>query len=535
MILLSNLNLPPKFPFSAPIPFLAKALNVKETDIEACSLYRKSVDARKRSDVHFCCSYLIKLNINEEELLSKAPLKNATIYNNKEYIFPVLNKKPQKRPVIIGFGPAGIFAALTLAKAGACPIIFEMGENVDKRSRDIEAFFETGKLNPRSNVQFGEGGAGAFSDGKLTTGIKDVRLKAILKTLYAFGAPESILYDAKPHIGTDVLRNVIKNIREEIIRLGGEVNFSSKLKDIILENQKLSKIIIESEGKDKIYDCEELILAIGHSARDTFYMLRAKGLDMERKPFAVGARIEHKQRDIDRSQLGSFADFPEFCPTDYKLSTHLKNGRGVYSFCMCPGGEVINASSEEGEVCVNGMSYHKREGENANSALLVSVEPTDFEGEDVLAGIEFQRKIERAAFDIGSNYLPISQRVGDFLKGVPSENFGKITPSAKSGVIFDDIRRVLPSFITESLKEGIMEFDKKLRGFSDSDAVLTAPEARSSSPVRILRNEQKCSNIEGIYPCGEGAGYAGGIMSAAVDGIRCAEALLESAERKTMN
>ncbi len=531
MILISNVNLPHDFDFSDITTFLARYLKIDLNKIECAKLHRRSIDARKKSDVHFCCSFLACLKTDEAKFLANTGLKNITKYEKKEYKFPKCTKASKNRPIIIGFGPAGIFAALTLARAGLKPIVFELGEDVDTRTADIEEFMKTGKLNPHSNIQFGEGGAGTFSDGKLTTGIKDPRCSAILEEFYSHGADECILYDAKPHIGTDVLRKVIKNLREEIISLGAEIHFSSKLTDLHIVNNILKSITIRSKSEEKIYSSSHLILAIGHSSRDTFYLLKSKGTNMERKPFAVGARIEHKQSNIDFSQLGEFSKFQEFKPTDYKLSTHLKNGRGVYTFCMCPGGEVVNASSEEGGVCVNGMSYNARSGENAHGALLVSVEPNDFPGDDVLAGIEFQREIERAAFNIGNNYMPISQTLGDFLKNKPSTKCGSINPTAKSGVIFDDIRKVLPSFITDALKQGIADFDKKLRGFADKNAVLTAPEARSSSPVRILRNEEKVSNIIGLYPCGEGAGYAGGIMSAAVDGIKCAEAIIERIEK----
>jgi len=527
MILISNLNLPHDFDFNNPHNFLAEFLSIDCSAISSISLHRKSIDARKRSDVHFCCSFLVELKTDEDEFIKNTSIKNVTKFNPQQYSFPKLEKEYTKRPIIIGFGPAGIFAALTLSKAGLKPIVFEMGEDVDKRTEDIEAFLKTGKLDTNSNIQFGEGGAGTFSDGKLTTGIKDIRCRAVLEEFHTHGADKEILFDAKPHIGTDVLREVIRSLRNEILSLGGEVHFGSKLIDFVTEDGKLKSITVNERGTKKVLDCQDLILAIGHSSRDTFYLLKEKGANMERKPFAVGARIEHKQKDIDISQLGEFSEYEEFTPSDYKLSTHLKNGRGVYTFCMCPGGEVVNASSEKGRVCVNGMSYHARSQENANSALLVSVTPQDFEGEDVLAGIEFQRKIEKAAFNICNNYSPVSQTVGDFLKNRPSKIEGSVKSSCKGGVILGDIRKVLPSFVTESMAEGIKAFERKIKGFSTASALLTAPETRSSSPVRILRNDKKQSNIFGIYPCGEGAGYAGGIMSAAVDGIRCAESLIE--------
>ena len=528
MILISDLKLPCTFNFDGLKLFISEYLNLKETDIKSVTLRRKAVDARKKSDVHFCCSVIAELGIDEKEFLDSHSFKNISLYSPKVYTFPSYEHYNIKtRPVIIGFGPAGIFAGLTLARAGLKPIILERGYDVDTRQKDIEHFQATGELNPASNIQFGEGGAGTFSDGKLTTGIKDLRCNAVLEEFVSHGAESNILYDAKPHIGTDVLRTVMKSLRKEIINLGGEIHFGAKMCDLIIKDGNLSAIRYEESERTEELPCENAILSIGHSARDTFYILKRVGAEMERKPFAVGARIEHKQHSINAAQLGAFSKYSSLTPADYKLSEHLESGRGVYTFCMCPGGEVVNASSEESGVTTNGMSNSKRDGINANSALLVSVEPSDFEGDDVLAGIEFQRKIERAAYNFTSSYKPIAQTVGDFLSGKPSKCAAGVKPSIKGGVAFGSIEECLPDFVCQSMKEGIKLFDRRLHGFADKNALLIAPETRSSSPVRILRNKEFISNIKGIFPCGEGAGYAGGIMSAAVDGIKCAEALIE--------
>lgn len=527
MILISNIKLLPHFDFSNPVSYIADFLNLSQEDIKSLRLHRRSIDARKKSDVHFCCSFLAELNINEEEFLRKSSLKNLSIYKEKSYAFPTIQIESDKRPVIVGFGPAGMFAALTLAYCGLKPIVLERGADVDTRSLDVEKFNNEGIFNPDSNIQFGEGGAGTFSDGKLTTGIKNPRCSLVLKTLVKFGAEKAILYDAKPHIGTDVLKKIVKNIRNEVIRLGGEVRFCNKLTDFITEEDNLKYVLVENGTETYKIPCENLILATGHSARDIFRLLKEKGLDMERKAFSVGARIEHKQETIDKAQLGEFSKYKSLTPMDYKLSCHLENGRGVYTFCMCPGGEVVNAASEEGAIVTNGMSNSSRSGENANSAVLVSVTPDDFEGQDVLAGIEFQREIEKKAYNISNSYALPVQLVGDFLNKKPSTNGGNVSPSTKSKFFFGSIDDCLPSFITESMREAIKIFDKKIKGFANFDALLIAPETRSSSPIRIKRNENLVSNINGIYPCGEGAGYAGGIMSAAVDGIKCAEAIIE--------
>lgn len=526
MILLSNVNLPLDTDFSDLKAISARLLKTDLKNVKTATLYRKSVDARHKNDIKFCCSLVITLNSGEANIIKRN--KNTAFYNRREYEFKKSSAKPKFRPIVVGFGPAGMFAALTLARAGLKPLCIERGEDADKRKASIEVFFSGGKLNKNSNVQFGEGGAGTFSDGKLNTGIKDTRCPAVLKEFYHFGADEKILYEAKPHIGTDVLINIVKNIRKEIINLGGEVLFSKKLEDIYFENGKISAVCVSGE---KI-PADNVILATGHSARDIFSLLKEKGIQMVRKPFSVGVRIEHLQSDINNALYGDFAEHKALGAADYKLSCHLKNGRGVYTFCMCPGGEVINASSENGHLAVNGMSYSRRDGKNANSALLVGVNPEDFEGDDVLAGCHFQQKIEKTAYNIKKGAVPITT-VGSFVFGEKDNAPTKVMPTVKPNTVFCDFGEIFPSFITDSLKEGILEFDKKIHGFADKSSILTAPETRSSSPVRILRNEKfESLSLSGLYPCGEGAGYAGGIMSAAVDGIKVAEALIERIENQ---
>ncbi len=528
MLLLSNVKVPQGFDFESIAPLCARELKIDISRIKSATLHRRSIDARKKSDVHFLCSFLVELQ-NEERFLTNCKIKNVSTYSKKEYSFSIKKAPLCHPPVVVGFGPAGMFAALTLARSGLRPIVIERGEDVESRKKSVENFWKNGRLNESSNIQFGEGGAGTFSDGKLTTGIKDPRCGFVLREFVRHGGAEDILYEAKPHIGTDVLCKIVKSIREEIITLGGEVRFSTTLKGLLTSGGKVSGVLVENENKKaEEIPSEHIILAVGHSARDTFYMLKNSGIEMCRKPFSVGARIEHLQRDIDKAQLGDFAKFPDFTPMDYKLSHHTAKGRGVYTFCMCPGGVVVNAASEENTIVTNGMSYRARDGVNANSALLVSVNPEDFRGDDVLAGVEFQREIEKKAYTISNSYRAPAQRVGDFLKGVPSKSFGAVTPSFPSEVIPSDINLCLPAFVTEAMREGIVAFDKKLRGFANPDGVLTAPETRSSSPVRIIRGDTLEASLRGLLPCGEGAGYAGGIMSAAVDGIRCAESIILS-------
>ena len=460
----------------------------------------------------------------EERALKKSRSKNACPYEKYSYEIPKLSC--ERRPVIVGFGPAGMFAALVLSKAGLRPIVIERGRDAEARAQKVEHFRSGGELDPECNVQFGEGGAGTFSDGKLNTGIKDKRIIWMLEQFVEHGAPEHILYDAKPHIGTDILINVVQSIRKTVIANGGEVRFSNKLTGLILDRNRLTGIEVSSPDGAYTLECDSVILAIGHSARDTFEMLDKTGVPMQPKAFSMGARIEHKQADIDLAQYGAE---PDGLPAaDYSLNVHFDDGESAYTFCMCPGGEVIAAASEEGGVVTNGMSRSRRDGENANAALLVTLTPDDFPYDGVLGGMYWQREIEKKAYEIGHDYKACAQTVGDFLARTPSTNAGSVTPSYKPGVHWGDIRSVLPEKITCVMERAIPELGKKLKGFDAPDAVLTAPETRSSSPVRILRDVDRRSEIRGLYPCGEGAGYAGGITSAAVDGMKCAESLIST-------
>ena len=518
MIIINNIKLSLYTDLNDICGVLSGKFKINKHDIISAELYRKSIDARDKCDVHFVVSIVAKLK-NEAQILKRN--KNAALFNKKEYVWQ--KTESDIRPVVIGFGPAGMFAALTLARAGLKPIVYERGADVDTRTADVQKFFAGGTLNPDSNVQFGEGGAGTFSDGKLNSGIKDVRCRTVLEVFHQFGAQRDILIDAKPHIGTDVLKTVVKNLRKEIISLGGEVIFNSRLDGVFFENNKLKEISING----KKMPCEYLCLCIGHSARDTFKMLYDSGLEMTRKPFAMGVRIEHLQSEINKALYGDFANHNALKAADYKLAVHLPSGRGVYTFCMCPGGEVINASSEIGGIAVNGMSESRRDGKNANSALLVGVNPEDLEGDNVFAGCELQREIEQKAYSIANGAVPITT-VGNFVFDKMAE-IGTVKPTVKPNYAFADFSEIYPDFIIDSLKDGIKEMDKKINGFANLDAILIAPETRSSSPVRIARNEAGESvSFGGIYPCGEGAGYAGGIMSAAVDGIKSAEKIIDA-------
>ena len=523
MIELMNLKIPVTYSDKEVYNLILKKLRVEK--IKDYRFLKKSVDARKKDNVFYSAAVGVNVE-NEEKVLKRANNKDARIYKFPERI-TVPSVKRKKRPVVCGAGPAGLFCALFLAKAGLKPILLERGADADTRKKEIEKFFETGKLNIQTNVQFGEGGAGTFSDGKLTTNIHDERCREVLETFYECGAPEEILYLNKAHLGTDNLIEIVKNLRKKIIALGGEVRFLTTLTDVEYENNSLSAVLTD---KGRI-ETDTLVIATGHSARDIFEMLKKHNVLMEQKPFSIGVRIEHKQEMINKSQYG---DFYKFLPAaDYKLSVHLPSGRSVYTFCMCPGGQVINASSEEGYLVVNGMSLFARDGENANSAVLVNVEPSDFDSDDVLSGIDFQQKYEKLAFASGgSSYKAPAQLVGDFLKGEPTKEQKGVTPSYPLGVTWTDLSACLPEFAVTALKEALPLFNNKIKGFAQDSAVMTGVETRSSSPVRVLRNELYESNISGIYPCGEGAGYAGGIMSAAVDGIRIAQKILETAVHK---
>lgn len=500
---------------------ILKKLKIKEEVLQSYDIAKKSIDARKRDELYFV--YTVDVSLTNEENIFKKMQNRGVIKSPKgEYIYVKKGKKnASKRPIIIGVGPSGLFAGLILARMGYRPILIERGQSVEDRVKDIDLFWKSGTLNLESNVQFGEGGAGTFSDGKLNTLTKDPRGRNVLEEFVLHGAPSEILYINKPHIGTDILRRVIINMRKTIISLGGEVRFNSKLTDLIIEKDMLKSIIIN--------DSEEIrtnlvLLSLGHSARDTFDMLYKRGIEIQQKAFSIGVRIEHSQEMIDNIQYGKFAGNKNLGAADYKLAGHFENGRSAYTFCMCPGGEVVAAASEMNRIVTNGMSYYKRNKENANSALLVGINPDDFESSHPLAGIEFQRKWESLAFESGGgDYIAPAQLVGDFLAGLPSTEFGTVKPSYTPGVKLTDLRECLPDYVIETIKLALVEFNKKLIGFSHKDSIMTGVETRSSSPIRINRDENYESTIKGIYPVGEGAGYAGGIISAAVDGIRVAE------------
>ncbi len=498
----------------------AQKLGVKETELQNFTVSKKSVDARNKNNVHFVYS----IDCNSSSLVRDKDIEQLP--EVEQLTFNI--KADGVRPIVVGSGPAGMFAGLALAEAGLKPIILERGAPVEQRQKDVAAFWQGGELKANSNVQFGEGGAGTFSDGKLMTGIKKDKFTAkVLQEFAAAGAPQEILYLAKPHIGTDKLRLVVKNIRQKILSLGGEYRFNSQLTGLVIKNNKLTAVKITDEKETYELPANKLFLAIGHSARDTFEMLYNLGVHMEQKPFSVGARIEHKQSLINKAQYGKAAESPYLGAADYKMAVHLPNGRSVYTFCMCPGGVVVAAASEKGRVVTNGMSEFARAAENANSALLVGVSEKDF-GSSPLAGMYFQRKLEENAFIAGGkSYRAPAVLAGDFLRRKNSRNLGEVRPSYLPGVVLGGFKQVLPEEIADSLRLGIVEMAKKLRGFDCYDAVLTGVETRSSSPVRIVRDETMQSNIKGLYPCGEGAGYAGGITSAAADGLKAVYSLTE--------
>lgn len=502
---------------------ILKKLKIKEQELINYYIFKESIDARDQSQVYF--NYCVDCEVVDEQKVLKKGMKDISLTPLLEYQFPVCGEKELKhRPIVIGFGPAGIFAALLLAQMGYSPIVFERGECVDKRFQSVQDFWEKGILNPSSNVQFGEGGAGTFSDGKLTTRVKDLRSRKVLEEFVRFGAPKEILYEAHPHIGTDLLRGIVKRIREEIISLGGEVHFESMVDDFEIKEDKICSIHVN----DTWYPCEQVILAIGHSARETFMKLYEKKVNMQAKAFAIGARIEHKQSFIDQAQFKKFAGHPRLGAAEYRFVHKAQNGRGVYTFCMCPGGTVVPSSSSFQKVVVNGMSEHARNQENANSALLVQVSPQDF-GTHPLSGMQFQEQLEEKAFHMGGGtYKAPAQLVEDFLQNKASTHSKEINPSYSIGVTYCNLQELFPKEITEALIEGILDFDRRIPGFAKS-AVMTAIETRSSSPIRILREDDTLlsSNVIGLYPCGEGAGYAGGIVSAAIDGLRCAEKIIE--------
>jgi len=517
MIRIRDISLSPEHDTNQLLYEAAKLLKISGSKIRKLTIARRSIDARKKPDVRIIYTVDVAVDGSEQKILRQSGCKKASIPKKDRYKVP--KAVSEDRPVVVGFGPAGMFAALVLALAGLRPIVLERGEDAKTRHEKVSHFFATGKLDTKSNVQFGEGGAGTFSDGKLNTGVNNIRIGWILEQFVKAGASEDILFDAKPHIGTDVLLEVVQNIRQRIISLGGEVRFNTQVTGICAENGVLTGL----ETNNGQIPCTNAIFAIGHSARDTFSMLNDLGIAMEPKPFAMGVRIEHKQQTIDTAQYGS-AELP-LPPADYKLVKHLDN-ETVYTFCMCPGGYVVAAASAEGGVVTNGMRYADRSGENANAALLVTLNPEDFPFEGVLGGMHWQRQIEQKAFAVSNSYRAPAQLVGDFLAGRPSTKAGSVTPTYQPGVCWCDLRDVLPHKITDAIATALPQLERNLKGFADADAVLAAPETRSSSPVRILRGETRMGSIKGFYPAGEGAGYAGGIMSAAIDGMMSAEALI---------
>ncbi|MCI9156343.1 MAG: hypothetical protein HFF44_05290 [Lawsonibacter sp.] len=501
----------------------ARELGVRPGELGELKIVRQSIDARKKQDVHYV--YTVELSLPDEgAAVRRAPGNHVTLVERVPYTFPAVRRRSSLPPVVVGMGPAGLFAALFLARSGLPCVVLERGQDVDRRTLDVGDFWVTGKLDEGSNVQFGEGGAGTFSDGKLTTGTHDARISAVLDTLVEAGAPADVKYSHKPHIGTDVLREVVKAIRKELIALGCDVRFGHRLTGLTVSSGALAGVEVEGPAGRCLLAADAVVLAPGHSARDTFAMLQRAGVPMEQKKFAVGVRIEHKQRDISLRQYGPAWD--RLPPSDYKLACHLPSGRSAFTFCVCPGGEVVAAASERGGLVTNGMSCRARDGENINGGLLVGVGPEDFPGEDVLSGVRFQQQWERAAFTLGGGgFAAPVQRVEDFLLGQSSEGPGAVLPTYRPGVAWTDLSPCLPGCVTDTLRGALPLLDRKLRGFAHPDAVLTGVETRSSSPVRILRDENYQSSLRGLYPCGEGAGYAGGIVSAAVDGIRVAEAV----------
>lgn len=503
---------------------IIKSMHIHKEELLEFHIIRQSVDARKKPEIFYV--YTVDVKVRHENQVHKRLGAKAQLVKAQPYLPPKQGTKQlHKRPVIVGSGPAGLFCAYLLASQGYHPLLLERGKAVDQRQADVERFWETGKLDPESNVQFGEGGAGTFSDGKLNTLVKDpfLRSRFVLETFVEHGAPESILYEQKPHIGTDVLVTVVKNMRNSIEKMGGEVRFQSRLTDIEISdgNQRIKSAIINGEEH---METDVLILALGHSARDTFQMLYAHEIPMQAKSFAVGVRVEHPQSMIDKCQYGGPRG-KNLPAAAYKLTARSENGRGVYTFCMCPGGYVVNASSEENLLAVNGMSYHDRAGENANSAVIVTVSPDDYGSSRPLAGVEFQRELEEKAWKAGRGKVPV-QLYGDFCKNQITRELGEITPCIKGDYTFGDVRNIFPEYLAQALEEGIRAMDSRIHGFARTDVVISGVESRTSSPIRIQRDEKFESSICGIYPCGEGAGYAGGITSAAMDGLKTAEAVI---------
>lgn len=529
MIRINQIKMPLKHDREMIEKQLLKELRIPAEDLEAWYIKKESLDARKNPPM---AVYTIDCRVKgQARLLSK----NASIQiaPNERYVKPTTKEDAtlmSHRPVVIGFGPAGMFATWLLTEMGYKPLVLERGADVDTRTAQVDNYWQGGELNLESNVQFGEGGAGAFSDGKLTTRIKDPRSKTVLEVLKQYGGPEEIIYQNKPHIGTDVLKPLVKNMREDLIQKGAEIRFNTCVKDFIFEDSQLKALKLSS---GEIIETQTAILAIGHSSRDTLEALKELDIDMARKPFAVGVRIEHPQAMVNLSQYEPHTDelLERYGAAEYHLTSDTTSGRSVYTFCMCPGGFVVGAASEKDTVVTNGMSEHARNQANANSALLVNINPEDFPSEDILAGVQFQRTIEKKAFDLGgrTGKAP-AMTVGAFLDPRKANQISSVVPSYTPGVEMTDLREGLPAFIIDAMKEALPKMDRKLKGFAMDDAIMTGFETRTSSPVRIVRDQETLmsTNHQGLYPCGEGAGYAGGIMSSACDGLKVAEKIVEN-------
>lgn len=528
MLRINQLKLKPNHTKQDLKQLLLTTLHLKEEDLLEYHIHKRSIDARKKPDIFY--SYAVDFKVKQEERVLKKYKNKVQKISEKAYHVPKAGAETLvHRPIVVGAGPAGLFCTYLLAQEGYCPILIERGAPVEERIQDVNEFWTTGVLNTKSNVQFGEGGAGTFSDGKLNTLVKDKfgRSRFVLETFVKFGADPAILYEHKPHIGTDVLSRVVSNMRVAILSLGGEVRFHTQVTGFLFdttEDGRKRLTGLQVNGKEEL-ESDVLVLAIGHSARDTFQTLYDTGIPMQAKAFAVGVRIEHPQQMIQESQYGK--DMANVFPAaPYKLTTQLENGRGVYTFCMCPGGYVVNASSEEGRLAVNGMSYHDRGSENANSAVIVTVTPKDFGSDHPLAGITFQRSLEEKAYEVGNGRIPV-QCYKDFCNNVSTKEFGNIHPQMKGAYQQANVRSIFPTELAESLEQGIANMDQKIHGFAREDALLSGVESRTSSPIKILRNELLESEFMGLYPCGEGAGYAGGITSAAMDGMKVAEAIIK--------
>lgn len=527
MIKITGLSIPLTYDLELVETIAASKLNIDRARISHIDIVKRAVNTKNKLDIYFLMDIRVYVSGDENEIIAlnrdkSISQEGAAFYNVSK------DKKLEERPVVVGCGPAGMFSALVLAQAGARPILLERGLDVDRRRESVSEFWRNGVLDIRTNVQFGEGGAGTFSDGKLKIGLKDARKMKVLKEFVEAGAPPEIMYLDKPHIGTDLLSRIVREIRKKIIRLGGEVRFDSTVTEILRKDGCVTGVGFEEEGIYTELSTDNVVLAIGHSARDTFRRLLFSGVYMEQKPFAVGVRIEHPQKLIDKIQYGRFAGHPALGAADYRMVVHLQNGRNVYTFCMCPGGTVVAATSEENCVVTNGMSEYNRDGSNANTALLVTIDKKDFGSNHPLAGVEFQHKLETAAFLAGGGcYKAPVQRLDDFMQKHRTTAFGDVLPTYLPGTEFANADSYLPEYVTNSLRQAIAEMGEWMPGFLYADALLTGAETRSSSPIRIRRgNTLEAIGITGLYPCGEGAGYAGGIISAAVDGVRCAEQIL---------